>query len=258
MNPRCQFRYAGSDIYKARSSHRDHQQPVLILQLPGYSLHLPFGQSSLLIPTDFYSEMPSISKIVLFFSISALVNAAIIPREESLSNVYKILQADPNIAEVPDLSIKLVKSTTTGVRGSVADITNLTVDVIPESEERFTVASVTTDTTDKLLFTDTLSTFLVAKTARDPGNLDWTDDGCSYSPDEPFGYNFLDSCKRHDFGYRNYKAQGRFTDSNRLRIDNNFKSDLYNECAKYSGISSGLCKGTADTYYAAVREFGGL
>ena len=64
----------------------------------------------------------------------------------------------------------------------------------------------------------------------------------------------LSSCQRHDFGYRNYKAQSRFTDSNKLRIDNNLKSDLYNQCATESLTE--VCDATADVYYAAVRAFG--
>lgn len=204
--------------------------------------------------------MPSISKIILFLSVGVLANAAVIRKEEPKSNVYKIMLADPNIIKVPDLSIKLVEPTSTDVRGDVEDITDLAVDVIPEEEERFTTASVAADiaSTDRLLFSDTLSSFLDSKRARDPSSLNWTDDGCSYSPDYPSGYNFLNSCQRHDFGYRNYKAQGRFTDAGRLRIDENFKADLYNECAKYSGLSDDFCRGLADAYYAAVRVFGGL
>jgi hypothetical protein len=39
------------------------------------------------------------------------------------------------------------------------------------------------------------------------------------------GYPFEPGCQRHDFGYRNYKAQGRFTDANKLRIDDNFLAE---------------------------------
>lgn len=202
-------------------------------------------------------KMPSFSKIVLFFSASAFVNAAVIPREEPKSNVYKLLEADPNITEVPDLSIRLVEPTTTDVRGNVADITDLDVDVIPAEEERFAITAATEDT-DRLMFSVSITSFLSSKAARIPSNLDWTDDGCSLSPDEPSGYNFLHSCQRHDFGYRNFKAEGRFTDANRLRIDNNFKTDLYNECNKHTGLSDDWCRTIADTYYTAVRTFGGL
>jgi hypothetical protein len=66
--------------------------------------------------------------------------------------------------------------------------------------------------TDRLLFTATLPTFLAARAAQNPSTLDWSSDGCSSSPDNPFGFNFENSCYRHDFGYRNFKAQSRFTD----------------------------------------------
>lgn len=106
--------------------------------------------------------------------------------------------------------------------------------------------------TDDYLYTKTLSQFTTLR-AQQPyaGQLDWSSDGCSYSPDNPFGFKFLPTCHRHDFGYRNYKRQGRWNETNRLRIDNNFKSDMYQQCG-----SNWACKRTADLYYAAVREFG--
>lgn len=62
------------------------------------------------------------------------------------------------------------------------------------------------------------------------------------------------SCYRHDFGYRNFKAQSRFSDANKLKIDNNFKTDLYNQCSSESFAS--VCRRLADVYYTAVRAFG--
>jgi hypothetical protein len=107
--------------------------------------------------------------------------------------------------------------------------------------------------TDDYLFSKSLSQFITIKgQAPYADQLDWSDDGCSYSPDNPFGFKFLPACKRHDFGYRNYKRQSRFTEANRLRIDNNFKADMYNQCA-----GNWICNRTADLYYKAVREFGG-
>jgi hypothetical protein len=107
--------------------------------------------------------------------------------------------------------------------------------------------------TDDYLFSTSLSQFITIKGQQPYADqLDWSDDGCSYSPDNPFGFKFLPACQRHDFGYRNYKRQSRFTESNRLRIDNNFKSDMYKQCA-----GNWICNRTADVYYAAVREFGG-
>ncbi|SDG32363.1 phospholipase A2 [Lentzea fradiae] len=107
--------------------------------------------------------------------------------------------------------------------------------------------------TDDYLYSKSLSQFTTLR-AQQPyaGQLDWSSDGCSSSPDNPFGFTFLPTCHRHDFGYRNYKRQSRFTEANRLRIDNNFKADMYNQCG-----SNWACKRTADVYYAAVRQFGG-
>ncbi|ASU82914.1 hypothetical protein CDO52_09045 [Nocardiopsis gilva YIM 90087] len=107
--------------------------------------------------------------------------------------------------------------------------------------------------TDEYLFGVSLSRFITIRdSAPYAGQLDWSSDSCSWSPDNPVGYNFDPGCKRHDFGYRNYKKQSRFTEPNRLKIDNNFRDDLY-------GICDGdwLCRGVADIYYNAVREFGG-
>lgn len=107
-------------------------------------------------------------------------------------------------------------------------------------------------TTDNYMFSQSLGSFqnLRAQRAHAP-YLDWGSDGCSWSPDEPFGWEFIRACYRHDFGYRNYKKQGRFTESTRLTIDNKFKSDMYSICG-----SNWFCKRAADTYYAAVRQFG--
>ncbi|CAL9591765.1 hypothetical protein SUDANB171_05226 [Streptomyces sp. enrichment culture] len=85
--------------------------------------------------------------------------------------------------------------------------------------------------------------------------FDWSTDFCSWSPDNPFGFPFEMSCARHDFGYRNYKAQGTF-DANKTRLDNAFYEDLKRVCNGYSGATKTACDGTAWTYYQAVRAFG--
>ncbi|AKG41704.1 phospholipase [Streptomyces sp. JH002] len=85
--------------------------------------------------------------------------------------------------------------------------------------------------------------------------FDWSTDFCSWSPDNPFGFPFEMSCARHDFGYRNYKAQGTF-DANKTRLDNAFYEDLKRVCNRYSGATKTACDGTAWTYYQAVRAFG--
>ena len=106
------------------------------------------------------------------------------------------------------------------------------------------------------LFTDTISQFTTARNARNPPSLDWSSDNCSDSPDNPLGFNFVPSCQRHDFGYRNYKKQSRFTAAAKAKIDSNFKKDLDNQCTKYNAVEEAACKGIAEVYYEAVKEFG--
>jgi hypothetical protein len=79
--------------------------------------------------------------------------------------------------------------------------------------------------TDRYLFSITLPQFTSYRNARNPSTLDWSSDGCSSSPDNPFGFPFTPACHRHDFGYRNYKNQKRFTDAGKLKIDNQFKTE---------------------------------
>ncbi|GAA0519910.1 hypothetical protein GCM10011581_09990 [Saccharopolyspora subtropica] len=108
--------------------------------------------------------------------------------------------------------------------------------------------------TDTYLFQLSLDSFSETR-ERQPyaDQLDWSSDGCSMSPDEPLGFQFRPSCQRHDFGYRNYKKQQRFTEQTRKQIDDNFRADLYSACG-----SDLACRATANIYYFAVREFGGV
>ncbi|GJN72528.1 hypothetical protein PLICBS_006601 [Purpureocillium lilacinum] len=109
--------------------------------------------------------------------------------------------------------------------------------------------------TDQLLFSLTLPQFTARRNKKDPATLDWSSDGCTSSPDNPFGFPFLPGCHRHDFGYQNYRAQARFTKAAKAKIDLNFKTDLYYQC---QGVSAkGACQALADVYYEAVRRFGG-
>ncbi|MCP2169574.1 phospholipase [Goodfellowiella coeruleoviolacea] len=106
--------------------------------------------------------------------------------------------------------------------------------------------------TDDYLFSKTLSQFVTLRSQTPyPDQLDWSSDACSMSPDEPLGFDFTPACWRHDFGYRNYKKQSRFTETTRKSIDDNFYADLKGICKGNS-----VCNGTAYVYYKAVREFG--
>ncbi|MFI6978774.1 phospholipase [Embleya sp. NPDC050154] len=85
--------------------------------------------------------------------------------------------------------------------------------------------------------------------------FDWSTDYCSSSPDNPFGFPFQNSCARHDFGYRNYKAAGTFA-ANKARVDSAFYEDLKRVCAPYGAVTRATCNGTAWTYYQAVKLLG--
>lgn len=200
----------------------------------------------------------------LILLLACVASAAVIPHtpatppaDDPTSNVIKILQSDPSVTTVPDLSIQLVKPTSTDVRGTSPHLTDLSTDIV---EPSFSIAASTADmaTADKFLFSVSLAAFLIAKKAKNPSSLDWGDDGCSKSPDYPAGFNFLHSCMRHDFGYSNFKTQGRFTESNRKRLDDNFLADLNRECDKQGFFQKVACKTTAVVYHTAVRSFGNL
>ncbi|WP_245674703.1 phospholipase [Herbidospora cretacea] len=87
--------------------------------------------------------------------------------------------------------------------------------------------------------------------------FDWSTDLCSTSPDQPLGFDFRMPCRRHDFGYRNYKVVGQFP-ANKSRIDDAFYYDMKQICSTYSTIPRNTCNGLAWTYYQAVKEFGSL
>ncbi|MEU4621332.1 phospholipase [Actinoplanes sp. NPDC023801] len=88
--------------------------------------------------------------------------------------------------------------------------------------------------------------------------FDWSTDLCSSSPDKPLGFDFTLSCHRHDFGYRNHKAVGAFTDASKNRIDSAFYADLKRKCATYAAAVRPACDSLAWTYYQAVSRFGSL
>ncbi|MFI1584333.1 phospholipase [Embleya sp. NPDC020630] len=86
-------------------------------------------------------------------------------------------------------------------------------------------------------------------------NFDWSTDYCSKSPDNPLGFPFQNSCARHDFGYRNYKAAGTFA-ANKPRLDSALYEDLKRVCAPYGAVARATCNSTAWTYYQAVKLLG--
>ena len=95
--------------------------------------------------------------------------------------------------------------------------------------------------------------------AHEPGT-----NGCSFSPDVgyvPVYYDFHRSCDRHDLCYLN-KPYGD-SSAGRKACDDGFRADMKAWCngyytAWYQAPARAACRGVADTYYTAVRTFGGI
>ncbi len=110
---------------------------------------------------------------------------------------------------------------------------------------------------ERLVFQDSISTFLAARGARRPGCFDWNSDGCSWAPDGFGAFNFKPACYRHDFGYRNTKVKRTFNPAMKDRIDRKFKSDMDEICSKERNfLVRKACQFAAGRYYNAVKEFG--
>jgi hypothetical protein len=107
-----------------------------------------------------------------------------------------------------------------------------------------------------LMFNDSMSAFQAAKSVKTPSCFDWSDDGCSCSPDDVGDFDFLQACQRHDFGYRNGKKLGIFNTTVENRVDSNLKNDLYDVCKKFSRYRGLECDLIANIYVAAVRKYG--
>lgn len=88
-------------------------------------------------------------------------------------------------------------------------------------------------------------------------NLVWTTDLCS-SPARGTGvsFDFTNACIRHDFGYRNYKKLGLFTENKRGTVDGIFLKDMKEHCSTRSVLLKPGCYAAAGRYYTAVRNFG--
>ncbi|KAK9444118.1 hypothetical protein VB005_02314 [Metarhizium brunneum] len=109
--------------------------------------------------------------------------------------------------------------------------------------------------TDSIMFNIPLPEFTIRRDNELPNKVDWTSDGCTSSPNNPFNFPFLPACHRHDFGYANFRLQTRFTRTNKLKIDMQFRTDLYYQCEHT--FAQGVCRALANVYYSAVRVFGG-
>lgn len=118
-----------------------------------------------------------------------------------------------------------------------------------------------TSVVERGVFATELAEFpqFVRENRRTYRELDWSTDYCS----APFvgntgrSFNFRLPCQRHDFAYRNLKRIGAFTEENRKRVDDRFLADMDSTCAPRGVTQRYNCYLWADTFYAAVRTFGG-
>lgn len=92
--------------------------------------------------------------------------------------------------------------------------------------------------------------------------FNWSTDYCSWSVDQPVlrltpfrRVDWRPNCARHDFGYRNYKENGKWDYNRKLRIDRMFLTDLYRTCDKQPRDVNPECRTLAGTYYGVVRSF---
>ena len=93
--------------------------------------------------------------------------------------------------------------------------------------------------------------------------MTWRTNGCS-APlvgDTGLSFNFRNSCRRHDFGYRNLKLLDRrygggfWNPTSRRRVDQQFLADMKAHCHTRALWLRPTCLGWAQTYYIAVRVF---
>lgn len=104
--------------------------------------------------------------------------------------------------------------------------------------------------------------FLDRKASRTPCYFDWSDDGCSMSPDSGSYYNFLKSCKRHDFGYRNSKRAeswygvNMWSYHNKAVTDTTFRKDMTDHCFSREESQTNSCLTRRTQYYNIVAGYG--
>lgn len=114
---------------------------------------------------------------------------------------------------------------------------------------------------DRGVFATELTSFptFVRDNRREYAELDWTTDYCSAPLVGNTGrsFNFRTPCQRHDFAYRNMKLLGTLGEANRRRVDEQFLSDMRSTCTSRPITQKFNCLAWAETFYAAVRTFGG-
>jgi hypothetical protein len=168
-----------------------------------------------------------------------------------MSMTVTLRRAETRMSTTRSAEPRIVRRT---ARGVLSGLTVATTLVLGAGSAQAALAPAKLDAvTDTYLFHTSLPRFVTIRGSHPYSpQIDWSSDGCSHVPNSPFGFHFLSACERHDFGYRNYKRQARFTEANRKEIDDAFRSDMYSVCGTDWG-----CRRTADLYYFGVRTLGG-
>ena len=116
---------------------------------------------------------------------------------------------------------------------------------------------------DHVMYSTPMSGFLSA--VGSDAWFDWSTDFCSAPLVGNTGrtFNFTNSCRRHDFGYRNLQlldrryGPGHWNSANRRRVDRQFLLDMKRHCWSRPWYDEPTCLAWAETFYAAVRIAGG-
>lgn len=78
---------------------------------------------------------------------------------------------------------------------------------------------------------------------------------CSWAPDTGAFYDFQVPCKSHDYCYDLRRVSG-YTSVTKQGCDDEFKVAMYQDCNSRGEPAKTLCKGTAESFYAAVQSAG--
>lgn len=137
--------------------------------------------------------------------------------------------------------------------------------VVPRSVEPqpFPDASSVLGLINRLVFVVPLADFIrEADTPTHDTRVDWTSDGCSAPLIHSTGrsFNFVDSCRRHDFAYRNFSRIDRgilWTPPLRHRVDRMFLRDMRCQCSTRRPYDRPTCNAWAFVFYHSVRIYAG-
>ena len=101
--------------------------------------------------------------------------------------------------------------------------------------------------------------FQSASAAKSPSCFDWFSDKCTFSPDQPLGFDFVAPCQRHDFGDLNFAHMKLWTRANKERTDEQFREDLAEVCGGFRGWELApkrlACNSAAKLYESSVKVF---